>query len=122
MIHAERESTVEKLPTVVIVGLDHVIVCRLAAKVVLCIGGLGAFLALIQPPVLPIEIEMVEPTAGVGLAHFALNITAEYLAYKGVLVSGITGSQTPGVVLGRAQVEIVKRVYALVPKQGEAQG
>jgi len=101
----------------VAVGHDDVIVLAVAAEVGLGVGGFRAFLALVEAPVLAVEIEMVEPAAGVRPAHGPLDVPAEHFAQERVLGAGVARIEAPGVVLRGAQVEVVELCDALVVEE-----
>ncbi len=98
--------------------LDVVPIFARSAQVALRIVDIAALLGLVKPPVLAIDVEMVEAAASIGHLHVPLGIAGKSLADEGIIGIAAAG---PGPGLGGAQVNPLEFIGALILKKRKLQ-
>src|SRR5206468_10509489 len=89
-----------------------------AADVAFPESRLGALIAVVEAPILAVDVEMVKIAAGANAVHGELRVAAHRVAQADHPAVAL---EAPRVVLHRAHVELVKALRAGRPEHGKIQ-
>src|SRR5258706_6824637 len=101
--------------SVVRVHLDSIVIVRIAAEVSGAEISLRPFIGVVDTPVSPVQIEMLEITMRAWLAHRQLRVPAEYVAQSCEKPAAI---KTPRIILECAQIVFLKLRRTLRTESG----
>ena len=102
----------------VLFGLDGIVIGFFSAEV--CCGEtcFGAFVEIVEAPVLTVDEEMEVPSARVGVPHGALDLAGDLFSDEGVVP---IAPERPGVVLSSPEIDLFEVGRALIAEERVSQ-